>query len=63
LRGELGAGRLTGLHTALVDGVEADLPLAPRLAHSAPQPALAWWELPDGYMFDHAVHHLLIVSE
>ncbi|MDI3384920.1 NB-ARC domain-containing protein [Streptomyces sp. B-S-A8] len=59
LRGELGPTRLAALHTALVDTVEAGLPPADPLAPSAPRPGAAWWTLPDGYLSDHLIAHLL----
>lgn len=47
LRAELGAGRLTAAHADLVAG-----------ARPAPAPT-PWWELPDGYLHDHLVRHLV----
>lgn len=47
LRAELGAESLTAAHADLVAGVRP----AP-----APTP---WWELPDGYLHDHLVRHLV----
>ncbi|WDF42463.1 NB-ARC domain-containing protein [Streptomyces sp. T12] len=59
LRRELGPARLAALHTTLVDTVEAGLPPADPLAPSAPRPGAAWWTLPDGYLSDHLIAHLL----
>ncbi|MET7506504.1 NB-ARC domain-containing protein [Streptomyces albidoflavus] len=47
LRAELGAEPLTAAHADLVAG-----------ARPAPAPT-PWWELPDGYLHDHLVRHLV----
>ncbi|MEV7103050.1 NB-ARC domain-containing protein [Streptomyces atroolivaceus] len=47
LRAELGPGRLSAAHARLIAGVR-----------SSPPPT-AWWELPEGYLQDHLVHHLV----
>ncbi|WP_306317084.1 MULTISPECIES: NB-ARC domain-containing protein [unclassified Streptomyces] len=59
LRAEAGPDSLTDLNGLLVDAIESELPEAPALVPSAPQPRRAWWELTDRYLLDHAVTHLL----
>ncbi|ELS50325.1 putative WD repeat protein [Streptomyces viridochromogenes Tue57] len=59
LRGELGPTRLAALHATLVDTIEAGLPPADPLTPAAPRPGTAWWRLPDGYLSDHLIAHLL----
>jgi WD40 repeat protein len=62
LRGELGPGRLTGLHSVLLDVAAVGLPVA-----GSPGPAegwvqgVAWWQLDDEdrYLWDHLVEHLI----
>ncbi|MFJ8748446.1 NB-ARC domain-containing protein [Streptomyces sp. NPDC102441] len=54
LRAELGPDRLTAAHAHLIAG-----------ARPSPPPT-AWWDLPEGYLHDHLVHHLVeagLVSE
>ncbi|WP_411132975.1 NB-ARC domain-containing protein [Streptomyces sp. C10] len=59
LRAGLGPAALTTLSAVLVDAVAADLPTAVPIAHSAPEPGAAWWQVSDGYLLDHLIEHLL----
>ncbi|MEZ0095554.1 NB-ARC domain-containing protein [Streptacidiphilus sp. EB129] len=59
LRGELGEVQLTATQGALVVAVEDTLPAAAPLGSRTQQPDAAWWELPSGYMQDHAIAHLV----
>lgn len=52
LRHDLGPERVTELHRVLLDAVAATLPPGPRRR-------AAWWELTDGYLFDHTVDHMM----
>ncbi|MFE9723637.1 NB-ARC domain-containing protein [Streptomyces sp. NPDC005794] len=47
LRAELGPDRLSTAHAHLIAG-----------ARPSPPPT-AWWDLPEGYLHDHLVHHLV----
>ncbi len=59
LRSRLGDQRLQDLHQMLVDGAAADIPPAGPQPGDRAGPQLAWWKMPDGYLADHLVTHLL----
>ncbi|MGW1997978.1 NB-ARC domain-containing protein [Embleya sp. NPDC001921] len=55
----LGPAHLATLHGVLVDVAAASLPPATPLAASTPAPASAWWDLPDGYLAEHLIAHMI----
>ncbi len=55
----LGQRRLRELHATLVDTVAATMPSAPPPSSDSNGPDVAWWSLPDGYLADHLIGHLL----
>ncbi|MGI5143981.1 NB-ARC domain-containing protein [Streptomyces sp. CA-106110] len=59
LRSGLGDQRLQGLHCALVDAAGADVSPAQPQPGGGTGPARAWWTMPDGYLADNLVTHLL----
>ncbi|MFD7477807.1 NB-ARC domain-containing protein [Streptomyces sp. NPDC059837] len=59
LRARIGPHALTRLHATLVDAVAARLPTAGSLAQGSPHPGHAWWRVPEGYLHDNLIRHLL----
>ncbi|WTU16098.1 hypothetical protein OG816_38410 [Streptomyces sp. NBC_00073] len=55
----LGLARLAVLHATAIDATAASLaPSAPPAA-SCSGPVVAWWDLPDGYLTDHLITHMI----
>ncbi|MEW2577694.1 eIF2A-related protein [Streptomyces syringium] len=50
---------LTALNAAFINALAISLPSATSLDPAAPNPERAWWQLPDGYLHDHLISHLL----
>jgi hypothetical protein len=59
LRARLGEDRLRQLNAVLVDAAAAGLPALPPQLRWGPGPGRAWWQMPDGYLADHLIAHLL----
>ncbi|WP_052398034.1 WD40 repeat domain-containing protein [Streptomyces sp. NRRL F-5123] len=59
LRARLGETRLRQTNAVLVDAAAAGLPPAPPQPGTDPAVGRAWWQMPDGYLADHLVTHLL----
>ncbi|MEV0192208.1 NB-ARC domain-containing protein, partial [Kitasatospora purpeofusca] len=62
LRQALGSEGVIGANAHLVAAVTTDLPTAAPLAPGAPDPLHAWWDASNGYIFDHAIDHLLAAN-
>ncbi|WP_146088227.1 NB-ARC domain-containing protein [Actinacidiphila yanglinensis] len=59
LRSRLGRDRLRAAHEALVNAAALDVPEAEPQPGGRTGPNRAWWRMPDGYLADHLVSHLL----
>lgn len=59
LRQQLGQQRLRDLHATLVDTTAATLASASPQSGDSDGPDRAWWQMPDGYLCNHLVTHML----
>ncbi|WP_125937544.1 SAV_2336 N-terminal domain-related protein [Streptomyces sp. WAC 06738] len=59
LRARLGPARLRQTNAALLDATAAGLPAVPPQPGTNPAVRRAWWQMPDGYLADHLIPHLL----
>lgn len=59
LRTELGEAGIIALNSALLDAVAVTLAPTAALRVAAPSPERAWWEVPDGYLTEHLIGHMI----
>ncbi len=59
LRTQLPDERLRHLHHVLIDAAAQDVPAAEPQPGGGAGPGLAWWQIPDGYLADHLIAHLV----
>ncbi|MFE7030745.1 NB-ARC domain-containing protein, partial [Streptomyces sp. NPDC057621] len=59
LRSDLGATGLARLNGLLIDAIVTTLPRAQPLTPSTGDLEHAWWQVPDGYLLDHLIDHML----